>query len=278
VRNRALQESAGAALKASITTARARWKAVAWTKQCLGLSKVAAMVLVFLSLAESQAAPTPFDPTAYLNLRNSNSAAHQASQQPDLNLLIDALQKKYSRMTAIGADFAQIYMGQDGRTLREGGHVVLKRPRKARWDYTHPEHKVFISDGKNIFFYVYGDPEATRTPIKESADPQVPFLFLLGQGNLRRDFSRIEIDNNQQPVIAGDVVLKLVPKRAPEDFKQLLAEVTPSSAEVRRLVILQRNGAAMDFYLSNVISNIAVPDSEFAFTPPPGVTVRRANQ
>jgi outer membrane lipoprotein carrier protein len=197
---------------------------------------------------------------------------------PNLNQLIDALQKRYSKMSAIGADFTQIYMGPDGQTLREGGHVILKRPRKARWDYTHPERKIFISDGKNIFFYVYGDREATRTSIRESVDPQVPFLFLLGQGNLRRDFIRIEIDTNQQPVVAGDLVLKLFPKRAPEDFKQLLAEVNPATAEVRRLVILQRNGTAMDFYLSNVVNNLTVSDSEFAFTPPPGVIVRHETQ
>ncbi|HEY6332181.1 MAG TPA: outer membrane lipoprotein chaperone LolA [Blastocatellia bacterium] len=216
--------------------------------------------------------------TKATNRRPEPSILAPTQSSPNLDQLIDALQKRYSRMTAIGADFTQIYMGPDGRTLREAGHVVLKRPRKARWDYTHPERKVFISDGKNVYFYVYGDREATRTSIKQSVDPQVPFLFLLGQGNLRRDFTRIEIDTNQQPVVAGDLVLKLFPKRAPEDFKQLLAEVNPAAAEVRRLVILQRNGAAMDFYLSNVVDNLSVPDSEFAFTPPPGVIVRHEVQ
>ena len=234
------------------------------------------LILSFLIISDISIArgSRPVNPIS-TKAASGPSDEHQ-NQPPDLNQLIDTLQKKYSRMTAIGADFTQLYFGPDGRTLREGGHVVLKRPRKARWDYTHPERKVFISDGKNIFFYVYGESLATRTPIKESADPQVPFLFLLGQGNLRRDFSHIAVDSSQQPVTAGDIVLKLIPKRAPEDFKQLLAEVNPASAEVRRLVIFQRNGSTMDFYLSNVQSNLSVPDSEFAFVPPPGVIVQRA--
>jgi len=194
----------------------------------------------------------------------------------DLNALIDGLQRKYSRMQGIAADFTQTYQGSDGRFLKESGHVLLKRPRKARWDYSAPEKKLFISDGREIYFYVYGEKEATRAPIKESVDPQIPFLFLLGQGSLRRDFSRIEAVPDVQTAVPGGIVLKLVPKRAPEDFRELLAEVNPVSYEVRRLTIFGRNGSRMDFLLSNVRENYIAPDSEFVFTPPPGVIVRKA--
>ena len=205
----------------------------------------------------------------------SVSAAALEPPPVDLNLLIDGLQRKYSRMIGIAADFAQTYQGPDGRVLKESGHVLLKRPRKARWDYSTPERKLFISDGRDIYFYVYGDKEATRAAIKESVDPQIPFLFLLGQGNLRRDFARIEVAT-ETPVAAGDIVIKLVPKRAPEDFRDLLAEVNPNSFEVRRLVIFGRNGSRMDFILSNVRENYVAPDAEFTFTPPPGVIVRKS--
>src|SRR5262249_24065012 len=63
------------------------------------------------------------------------------------------------------------------------------------------------------------------------------------------------------------IVLKLVPKRAPEDFRQLLAEVNPVSYQVRRLVIFGRNGSRMDFLLTNVRENYIAPDSKFVFTP-----------
>ena len=195
---------------------------------------------------------------------------------PDLNALIDGLQRKYSRMQGISADFTQVYHGPDGRVLKESGRVLLKRPRKARWDYSVPEKKVFLSDGKLIYFYVYGEKEATRTTIKESADPQIPFLFLLGQGNIRRDFSRIEVVPDVQAAAPGDIVVKLIPRRAPEDFRELLAEADPKSFEVRRLVIFGRNGSRMDFLLTSVRENYVAPDTEFTFTPPPGVIVRKA--
>jgi chaperone LolA len=199
-----------------------------------------------------------------------------AAQSPDLNTLIDGLQQKYSRMQGLAADFVQVYAGADGRVIREAGQLLLKRPRKARWEYASPERKLFVSDGKNVVFYVYGEKNATASSLKETADPQIPFLFLLGRGNLRRDFSRIEIATGEQAIGAGHQVLRLFPKRAPEEFKQLLVEVSAASFEVRRMVIFERSGARMDFLLSNVRENYVAPDNQFQFTAPPGVTLKRA--
>lgn len=213
---------------------------------------------------------------ASLAIALTNAGPAPATQAADLNTLIDGLQSKYSRMQGLAADFVQIYSGADGRVIRETGQLSLKRPRKARWDYASPERKLFVSDGKNVFFYVYGEKNATRSFIKETADPQIPFLFLLGRGNLRRDFSRIEVAAGEPPIGAGNQVLRLFPKRAPDEFKQLLVEVSPASFEVRRMAIFERSGARMDFLLSNVRENYIAPDSQFQFTPPPGVTVKRA--
>lgn len=204
-----------------------------------------------------------------------NLTTHQA---PDLGVLIEGIQNKYSRMRGMSAEFVQVYRGNDGRTIRESGHLLLKRPSKARWDYSEPDRKLFVSDGKTVFFYVLGEKHATKSTIKESVDPQIPFLFLLGRGNLRRDFTRIELVGGERPASAGNVVLKLVPKRAPEEFKQLLVELSPASFEVRRLVIFERSGARMDFFLSNVRENYAAPDAQFQFTLPTGVTVKKARQ
>jgi outer membrane lipoprotein carrier protein len=206
----------------------------------------------------------------------SANIATATPQSPDLNLLIDGLQRKYSRMQGLEADFVQVYYGADGRIARESGHLLLKRPAKARWDYASPERKLFVSDGKNVFFYVYGEKSATRSSMKETADPQIPFLFLLGRGNLRRDFSKIEVAAGEPALVPGQLVLRLFPKRAPEEFKQLLVEVSPATFEVRRMVIFERSGARMDFLLSNLHENYVAPDNQFQFTPPAGVTIKRA--
>lgn len=201
--------------------------------------------------------------------------ASRSGQSVNLAALIDGLQNKYARMAGLAADFTQVYVGADGRTASESGHLILKRPSRARWEYTQPERKLFVSDGKNIFFYVYGERQASQTSIKASADPQIPFLFLLGRGNLRRDFSRIEIVSDERAIAAGNVVMRLVPKRAPEEFKQLLVEVSPTTLAVYRMVIFERNGGRMNFTLSNVRENFVAPEAQFHFIPPAGVTLRK---
>jgi chaperone LolA len=226
----------------------------------------AQLLLIFLAAAAG----------AFAAAAGATHTSTVAAQSPDLNSLIDGLQRKYSRMQGIEADFVQVYYGADGRVARESGHLLLKRPSKARWEYASPERKLFVSDGKDVFFYVYGEKNATRSSIRETADPQIPFLFLLGRGNLRRDFSRIEVAAGEAAAVPGNQVLRLFPKRAPEGFKQLLVEVSPASFEVRRMVIFERSGARMDFLLSNLRENYIAPETQFQFTAPAGVTVKRA--
>jgi chaperone LolA len=206
----------------------------------------------------------------------ARGAFYAPGRQVELSSLVDKLQNKYSKMRGLASDFMQIYRGPDGRTLRESGRLLLKRPGKARWEYISPQKKLFISDGRNIYFYVEGERHASQVSVRESADPQIPFLFLLGRGNLRRDFSRIEMVSQERASEAGNIVLRLVPKRAPEEFKQLLVEVSPATTEVRRLVIFQRNGARMDFLLSNLREGYVAPDEQFRFVAPPGVAIRKA--
>jgi outer membrane lipoprotein carrier protein len=203
------------------------------------------------------------------------NASAETANEPSLVALINGLQAKYSKMRGLSADFLQVYQGAYGRAIRESGRLILKRPGKARWEYTSPENKLFVSDGSRIFFYVQGERYATTTSVKQSADPQIPFLFLLGRGDLRRDFRTIEMLNDERAISPGNRVLRLVPKRAPEEFKKLLVEVNPSTFEVRRMVIFERNGARMDFQLTGVRENFIAPDSAFKFTPPPGVIVKQ---
>jgi outer membrane lipoprotein carrier protein len=219
--------------------------------------------------------PIPFSTINHRQLLLYISLSDPAPLQTNLDELIEGLQRKYSRMTSLVANFSQTYQGRNGRVMNETGLVMLKRPGKARWAYASPEKKLFISDGKNIFFYVQGETRASKTSIKTSTDPQIPFLFLLGRGNLRKDFSRIELLNDERAIEAGNKVLRLIPTQAPEEFKRLLVEVSPVTFQVKRLVIFERGGGRMDFVLSQVQENPPLSDSQFQFTPPDGVTIRK---
>jgi outer membrane lipoprotein carrier protein len=139
-----------------------------------------------------------------------------------------------------------------------------------RWAYTAPDSKLFISDGKWLYEYVAAEKLATRMSVKTADDLRSAFLFLLGRGNLRRDFKRIEWAN-ETPVTAGNRVLHMIPKRG--DVREMLVEVEPNSLQLKRLVLINHNGGRSDFLFSNVRENASASDAQFTFTPPAGVRV-----
>ena len=196
-----------------------------------------------------------------------------ATPQPsqDTRALVDALQRKYDRLSTLSTDFVQVYTGRGERTRRETGRLLLKKPGKMRWDYASPEAKVFVSDGKNIFEYVPSERMATKVSVKESGDMRTPFMFLLGRGNLKSDFKRIEA-SSESPARAGNRVLKLTPKRT-SMFQELFVEVKPDTLKIERLTIVESDGSRSDFIFSNLEENVVLNDDRFTFTPPPGVRV-----
>lgn len=203
---------------------------------------------------------------------NALAVSAQSNNQSELGRLVNALQAKYNKLSSLAADFTQVYTAPGQSERRESGHLLLKKPGKMRWDYTSPEPKLFISDGKWLYEYVPAEKYATRSSIKEAGDLRAPFAFLLGQGNLRRDFKRIEFAG-ESPIKAGNKVLRLVPKLA-QDFKELLIEVEPNSLQMSRLSIIEPNDARSDFVFSNVQENVPTPAAQFTFKAPPGVEVR----
>ncbi len=191
-------------------------------------------------------------------------------QSSELDQLIKGLQTKYNKLSSLSADFTQIHTGS--QTRRESGRVLLKKPGKMRWDYTSPEAKLFISDGKTLYEYVPAEKYASKSSIRDSGDMRAPFAFLLGRGNLRRDFKTIEF-SKEAPARAGNKVLRMIPKRA-ADFRELLVEVEPTSLQIARLTFIESGGARSDFLFSNVQENPAVSPAQFVFKAPPGVEVR----
>lgn len=199
-------------------------------------------------------------------------AANVSAQGSELDQLIAALQAKYARLASLAADFTQIYNAPGERTRRESGRLLLKKPGRMRWDYSAPEEKLYVSDGKVIYEYVPAERLVTRATVKESNDLRAPFMFLLGRGNLRRDFKRIELAG-ESPVRAGNRVLRLIPKRD-AGFRELLIEVEPGTMTIARLAFVNPAGARSDFLFSNVRENPPASDAQFSFRPPAGVEVR----
>lgn len=203
------------------------------------------------------------------------SGVPAVGQQPSAQQVAASLQAKYDRISDFTASFAQHYeSGVLKRKVTERGTLQVKKPGKMRWDYTDPEKKLFVSDGSQIWLYVPADKQATVTPVPKQDEATTAVLFLVGKGNLTRDFSVSFLD----APAPGTYGLRLQPKLPERDYDWLEIVVDQSTFQIRSLTAADRQGGQSTFVLSNVKENVGLSDKTFAFTPPRGTDVTQAGK
>jgi outer membrane lipoprotein carrier protein len=107
-------------------------------------------------------------------------------QAEDIDRLARAVDEHYNHLRSLQADFTEIYRG-DGAERVEAGTLWLKKPRKMRWEYRSPKQKLFISDGKMVWFYVPAERQLRKTSLRKLDDLRSPLAFLLGKTKLENE-------------------------------------------------------------------------------------------
>src|SRR5215467_13395278 len=166
----------------------------------------------------------------------------------------------YNNLKTFKADFTETYKAP-GISRTESGTLWLKKPGRMRWEYHQPREKLFLTDSHTAFFYVPGENQARKTPLKNLDDIRSPLRYLLGKTKLEKELEGLSLAPDLSPIKSGDTVLRGVP-RAMKD----------------RILIRELDGTTTDFVLSNTQENVPVQDSLFHFAPPAGVEVIEENQ
>lgn len=174
-------------------------------------------------------------------------------------------------MHSLEAQFTETYSGA-GMSRTESGTLLLKKPGRMRWDYDQPRPKLFLTDGQNAWFYVPGERQARRTPVKQLDDLRSPLRYLLGKTKLEKELDGLSIAPDQKPVVAGDVVLRGVPKGMRDRVEQTLLEVS-SDGLIVRIVVQELDGSMTEFRFLQQKENVEIQDAQFHFVPPAGVEV-----
>jgi outer membrane lipoprotein carrier protein len=215
---------------------------------------------------------------ALLLLAASTLAARQAPaarpapepRQASAQDVAGSLQKKYDAIHDFTADFVH---ESEGGVLRkkqtESGVVQVKKPGKMRWDYKKPEPKVFVSDGRRIYLHVPADNQVIVSPVPEGDQATTAVLFLVGKGNLTRDFTVTFM-----PGAAADAyALRLQPKLPERDYDWLQIVVDRRTLQIRSLSAADGQGGRSTFQFSNFKENVGVSDKVFEFKIPRGADV-----
>jgi len=203
----------------------------------------------------------------YIALLLVVSTAYAAA--PDLQPVAKAVDEHYNRLRSLQAEFTEIYRGA-GIDRTESGTLWLKKPGKMRWEYRSPRDKLFLSDGKDAWFYLPGDKQARKTPVRKLEDLRSPLGFLLGKTRLEKELQGLGFAPDLAPVTPGNRVLRGVPKNMAERVIQVLLEITPDN-RISRIVIDEVDGSTTEYRFREQKENVGIADERFRFTPPPGV-------
>src|SRR5437899_1040883 len=162
------------------------------------------------------------------------------SPEPDVHSVASIarnVDNRYNHITTLQAEFTELYRGA-GMERRESGTLWLKKPGKMRWEYRSPREKLFVSDGKNVWFYVPDDRQARKTPARDLDDLRSPLAFLLGKTKLEKELQGLSLAPDVAPLSPGNVVMRGVPQALADRVSEIVIEVTPGQ-QLARIVISQ---------------------------------------
>jgi len=198
------------------------------------------------------------------------AAAQTAPATPDA--VARDLQRKYDRVTDFSADFVHAYRGGVlKQQATEKGKLLVKKPGKMRWEYTAPEKKLFVSDGRKIYSYIPQDKQVVVSSMPRDDQAPTPALFLTGKGDITRDFN-VTFDKVADAP-AGSIALKLTPKRHEPDYESLTLVVEPKTLNLQMLITVDAQGGRSAFTFSNLKENVGLSDNQFVFQMPRNVDV-----
>jgi outer membrane lipoprotein carrier protein len=181
------------------------------------------------------------------------------------------IEARYAAARTLKAVFLERYTEGKTAVRVESGTVYFARGGRMRWEYESPEEKLFVSDGKTVWFYVPADRTVTRSKVSETPDWHTPLAFLAGKVKFSRVCGRVELADGRVEA-AGNVLLRCVPKNARAGFSLALIE-SDASGRLVRVEIREAGGIETAFRFGAWEENVAVADSMFKFLAPAGVAI-----
>jgi outer membrane lipoprotein carrier protein len=180
----------------------------------------------------------------------------------ELNTILKGVEDRYNHAKTMQVQFVEGYTAQGRPHRPESGTLTLRKPGRMRWDYTQPEGKLFISDGKTVWLYMPEEHRVERAPLKESEDMRAPLAFLLGRLDFSKEFRDLQLETDGQ-----DKVITAFAKSDRLPYDKIVMVVAPDY-EIRRLTITGVDQSVLTFTFAAEKMNPKLNDSSFHFHMP----------
>jgi outer membrane lipoprotein carrier protein len=204
--------------------------------------------------------------------RTAEAAPPQASEltADDIGHRVQAF---YDKTKSFRASFDQKYLIKaTGIEKKSNGEVTFEKPGKMSWRYKNNGNRV-VSDGRYIRVYERDNRQMFESEMGKTPYPAA-LAFLVGDGNLVTSFTLRKLDAKQMK-FEGGWVLEAKPNEASPAYQTMILYVDGTTAQVRRVLLLDAQGNRNRFDFSKPSVNAKIQPGEFAFAPPSGTQVIR---
>jgi outer membrane lipoprotein carrier protein len=148
------------------------------------------------------------------------------------------------------------------------GTVYFRKVGRMRWEFAAPSEGTVVSDGNTVYDYEKDLNQVVELPVNKALKSSAT-TFLLGLGNIRRDFKV-----SMPAVTPGDGLIHVIltPKNGGDTMELGL---DPKSYDIVKFKLTNQVGGITELKFNDVRTNLALDDSLFRFTIPDGVDIVR---
>lgn len=204
-----------------------------------------------------------------VNLQSSRAAETASAES-----VVDALQRTYDATVDFVAEFRQeTDVKTLGRSLKASGKVSFKRPGKMLWNYETPKGQFVLADGKHLYFYQPEQNQVIKSPLKNAFRGDIPLSFLLGLGNLKKDFNAtLKASDESQNV------LRLEPKGEAGGHNEILVGASKATSDILWVSVRDAASNLTTLRFSAMRKGVGIKDSLFQVQIPNGADVVELGQ
>ncbi len=176
----------------------------------------------------------------------------------------------YSTQTLEARFEHHFYSAVVSTPLKEKGKLYFQKPDSMRWEYTDPEHNIYLFQGEKYQWYFAEDNQLMRGLISEEGHESEILYLLTGQKNLLDfysiSFSPFPTDNPQNAQI------KFTPKQE-DDGSYLLLELDKKRWLIHKIIFMDWEGNKTEFQFSRIKVNASLPKNIFELKLPSDVEI-----
>jgi len=185
----------------------------------------------------------------------------------DLEHLLTEIQRHYDRTASYSAKFEEEIAAVGAPKRERSGKVYFRKPGRMRWDFAGEQPETIVSDGTTLYNFDPGLNQVIETPLSQALKSSGATAFLLGMGNLRRDFKASFAPNSGAGQSIG---LALVPKAGGYTIQ---IGVDPATYDLITLVLTDQLGNVTRVKFTDIHNNTELADILFIFKVPAGVDI-----